>query len=174
MGHQLLIVVVSFVPWHVKSSWTRDQTYVPGTGRWILHHWATREAQQRSLMFYFLWPKKKIEHKSWNWFQKLNFGQPFCSWCSCCWLFLPPPYHPAEGMLRKDGENISLLLPPLEWGSSSWRDRSGSFDTVKGVVCLVDFANWGLHGVKSSFSSDDKWKDFYNWVVKLSRFVMGA
>ena len=85
---------------------------------------------------------KKIEHKSWNSFQKLNFGQLFCSWCSCCELFLPPPYHPAEEMLGKDGENISLLLPLLEWSASSWRDGSGSFDTVKGVVSLVDFANW--------------------------------
>ena len=31
-------------PRHVGSSWTRDQTHVPCIGRWILHHWATREA----------------------------------------------------------------------------------------------------------------------------------
>ena len=29
----------------MASSWIRDQTHVSCTGRWILHHWATREAQ---------------------------------------------------------------------------------------------------------------------------------
>ena len=28
----------------VGSFWNRDQTRVPCTGRWILNHWATREA----------------------------------------------------------------------------------------------------------------------------------
>ena len=27
--------------WHVKSSQTRDQTYVPCICRWILNHWTT-------------------------------------------------------------------------------------------------------------------------------------
>ena len=31
-------------PWHVGSSWIRDQTLVSCIGRWILYHWATREA----------------------------------------------------------------------------------------------------------------------------------
>ena len=30
-------------PKHVGSSWTRDQTRVPGTGGWILIHSATKE-----------------------------------------------------------------------------------------------------------------------------------
>ena len=29
-------------PKHVEYSWTRDQVHVPGTVRWILHHWVTR------------------------------------------------------------------------------------------------------------------------------------
>ena len=29
--------------WHVGSVQTRDQTYVPYTGKWILNHWTTRE-----------------------------------------------------------------------------------------------------------------------------------
>ena len=29
--------------WYAESSWTRDQTYVPCTGRQILNHWTTRE-----------------------------------------------------------------------------------------------------------------------------------
>ena len=33
----------------VGSSWTRDQTCVSGFGRWILYHWATREALQEFL-----------------------------------------------------------------------------------------------------------------------------
>ena len=28
---------------HAQSSWTREWAYVPGTGRQILYHWATRE-----------------------------------------------------------------------------------------------------------------------------------
>ena len=32
-------------PWHVGSSWTRARTRVPCTGRRILNHCATREAQ---------------------------------------------------------------------------------------------------------------------------------
>ena len=31
-------------PQHVGSSPTSDQTGVPGIARWILNHWATREA----------------------------------------------------------------------------------------------------------------------------------
>ena len=30
---------------HVQSSWTRDRACVSCTGRWTLHHWATRGAQ---------------------------------------------------------------------------------------------------------------------------------
>ena len=32
-------------PRHVGSSQTRDRTRVPCIGRWILNHWATREAR---------------------------------------------------------------------------------------------------------------------------------
>ena len=34
-------------PWHVGSSWTRDQTCVSCIGRWILYHYTGREAQER-------------------------------------------------------------------------------------------------------------------------------
>ena len=30
-------------PWHVGSSWTRDETHVPGIGRQILNPWITRK-----------------------------------------------------------------------------------------------------------------------------------
>ena len=30
-------------PGQEGSSWTRDQTCVPGIGRWVLNHWTTRE-----------------------------------------------------------------------------------------------------------------------------------
>ena len=30
-------------PWDVESSWTKDWTYAPCIGRWILNHWTTRE-----------------------------------------------------------------------------------------------------------------------------------
>ena len=36
--------------WHVDSFWSRDQTCVPCTGRWMLHHWTTREPQNSLLM----------------------------------------------------------------------------------------------------------------------------
>ena len=31
-------------PWDVESFWTKDWTYIPCIGRWILNHWTTREA----------------------------------------------------------------------------------------------------------------------------------
>ena len=34
---------------HIQSSWTKDQTHVPCTGRWILNPWTTGEVPQ----FYF-------------------------------------------------------------------------------------------------------------------------
>ena len=42
-------------PWHVGSSWTRNRTHIPCTGRWILNHCATREA----LSVYFC--KKRMQ-----------------------------------------------------------------------------------------------------------------
>ena len=33
----------SVAPWHVGSSWTRDRTYVPCIGNWLLNHWTTRK-----------------------------------------------------------------------------------------------------------------------------------
>ena len=30
--------------WHLGSSWARDQTHVPCTGRWILNYWITKKA----------------------------------------------------------------------------------------------------------------------------------
>ena len=33
------------VPCHVGSSWTRDRTHVPCTGRWILNHQTTKEGE---------------------------------------------------------------------------------------------------------------------------------
>ena len=41
-------------PQHVKSSPTKDQTYVPCIGNWILNHWTTREAQKELLGNFFL------------------------------------------------------------------------------------------------------------------------
>ena len=35
---------LSFAPGHVGSSQIKDQTHVSCTGRWILYHWATKEA----------------------------------------------------------------------------------------------------------------------------------
>jgi len=32
-------------PWHVGSSWTREQTCIPCIGRWILNHWTNREVE---------------------------------------------------------------------------------------------------------------------------------
>ena len=41
-------------PWHVESSWTRDQTYVPCIGRWILNHWPSREVQTLLRILFFM------------------------------------------------------------------------------------------------------------------------
>ena len=35
-------------PWHVGSSQIRDQSHVSCIGKWIIYHWATREAPQFS------------------------------------------------------------------------------------------------------------------------------
>ena len=43
-GLQQLLYMDLVAPWHVESSWIRDQTPVPCIGRWILNHWTTREA----------------------------------------------------------------------------------------------------------------------------------
>ena len=38
-GPQALVAL-----WHVRSSWARDWTRVSCVGRWVLYHWAAREA----------------------------------------------------------------------------------------------------------------------------------
>ena len=42
-GAQYLQLVGLVVPWHVESSWTRDQTHVPCIGRQTPNPWTTRE-----------------------------------------------------------------------------------------------------------------------------------
>ena len=42
-GPQQLQHTGLLAPWHVGSSWPRDQTRVPCSGRWILNHWTTRD-----------------------------------------------------------------------------------------------------------------------------------
>ena len=37
-------------PWHVGYFQTRDQTHVPCIGRWILHHWTTRDVFNKYLL----------------------------------------------------------------------------------------------------------------------------
>ena len=47
-GFSITDVVTSLVAlWHVQSSQTRDWTYVPCTGRWILRHCSTRGVPSR-------------------------------------------------------------------------------------------------------------------------------
>ena len=36
-------------PWHVESSWTRNQICVPSIGRWILNHWTIRKVLSSSI-----------------------------------------------------------------------------------------------------------------------------
>ena len=40
---QLLWCTDLVAPWYMGSSWTTDQTHVPGTSRWILNHWTPQE-----------------------------------------------------------------------------------------------------------------------------------
>ena len=51
---QLFSCTGLIVLWNVGSSWTRDQTWVPCTGRWILNHWTTREVPNVYLLYHFL------------------------------------------------------------------------------------------------------------------------
>ena len=43
------------VLWPVGSSWVRYWTCVSWIGRWILYHWATREAHKQHIPFFFKW-----------------------------------------------------------------------------------------------------------------------
>ena len=58
------------------SSWTRDGTLVSFIGRWVLYHWATREAQYYLVIVYinFLLLKLLFLFADWtltqNWYQK--------------------------------------------------------------------------------------------------------
>ena len=45
-GHMGLVA-----PWHVKSSWTRDQTCVPHIGRQNPNHWTTRKVLECVIIF---------------------------------------------------------------------------------------------------------------------------
>ena len=42
VGAQSLWHMGLIAPWHVKSSWTSNQTRVPHIGRQILNYWTTR------------------------------------------------------------------------------------------------------------------------------------
>ena len=37
-------------PWHVEYSWIGDRTCISCIGRWIPHHWATREAPHQHIL----------------------------------------------------------------------------------------------------------------------------
>ena len=51
------------VPQHVESSWIRDQTHVPWTGRRILNHWTSRERPAQLLKENGKKKKKKKENE---------------------------------------------------------------------------------------------------------------
>ena len=38
-------------PWHVGSPWAGERTSVPRVAKWILNHWATREAPTDDYFF---------------------------------------------------------------------------------------------------------------------------
>ena len=51
--HKASVVVAQrllVAPWHVESSWTRDQTCIPHIGRQILNHWTTREVPRTVIL----------------------------------------------------------------------------------------------------------------------------
>ena len=61
--------------WFVGSSRTRDQTWVSCVGRWILYHWAIKEALKIMLIFFF--------------FPSKCFFFPYCSpRTHFVWIFL--------------------------------------------------------------------------------------
>ena len=60
-------------PKHVGSSQTRDQTRVSFTGRRILYHWTTREAQSWGYL-------KQTLFRHWRQVQK-TFSKPDAEWC---------------------------------------------------------------------------------------------
>ena len=60
-------------PWCVGSFWTRDQTHVPCTGRWIPNHRTTREVLKTF--------KEKFLFPSWSFFL---FKGTLSAWCVPC------------------------------------------------------------------------------------------
>ena len=74
--------------WHVGSSWTRDQPYVPCIGRDILNHWTTREV----LVFHFKFHLFELSTYFSSTFLNLLYTEPtiYCLWISIVLEPLPP------------------------------------------------------------------------------------
>ena len=85
------------------GSLTRDWTYVPCTGRWILKHWTTREAPKHIVKIRFL-------------------DSVFSMWWVSCQPFL------FQASLSFSGSSSEVVFPPCRWGYSKDRgdpDTSG-------------------------------------------------
>ena len=69
-------------PWHVGSSWTRDRTHVPCTGRRILNHWTNREVQH----FHFCHCENWVESTEAHLWDVVAYGPSLCLACITCQL----------------------------------------------------------------------------------------
>ena len=65
-------------PQNMKSSWTRDRTYVPCIGRWMLIHCTTREVRlahfQIGLWYIYLFYKKMVTYLQ-TFYLKMTFTE---------------------------------------------------------------------------------------------------
>ena len=86
------------------SSQPRDQTCVSCIGRWVLCHWATREAWKRRY--------RNLERKGHEPFVTGKQSLLIFTWCFCWWVFLSIFFWPLQkhSEVSKDGIiSISIL-----------------------------------------------------------------
>ena len=98
------------------SSWPRDQTHVSCMGSWVLYCWASREAQQRSIML----AKHDIQHTQ---FVRLSLN---CQKVKSLWKGESRKFY-----LEDIGNGLCLILWPglhcFRWSLTSSGLRSSPF-----------------------------------------------
>ena len=142
-------------PWHVESSWTRDRTCVPCSGRHILIHCATREDQPSTFKLAFCGnilssvpalpdfagffsphipsvhlAQKEINLGLWIWYTKL----PVCLWASVfLYIFIYKSFGVKLKWDKEQASSGSLTWQPHESGTHT----SFVYQSTVATVCRV-------------------------------------
>ena len=123
--------------WYVGSSWIRDQTCVFCIGRWILYHWATREALQLIfiLCFDYIESQHSLSHKYMTMENNRLFLFNFFKQCALeLWvaLWLINSFRNAKIYNKKF---LSKLYPwDFPGGVSTYQGRRHGFDPWSGKI----------------------------------------